>query len=297
MNSYFKEVPWCETMVLSVSHRTDYIYAGWVSDSYNEARLKPQHNERQILSLFEFVTNPMSKIRSYPDFYGNAVHYFDLPDFHQNLSIEVKSSLKIFSDTRGIIPSIRMADIENSEEIDSLHDYLLETEMTTIHSVIWQQAMDLIVNEADDVWLRVAKIGHYIHHHFQYQPNSTSVYTRAIDVFNLKKGVCQDFAHLMLAMCRSLKIPCRYVSGYFFNPEQDPFLPEASHAWVEVFLPGFGWQSYDPTHCRIADTRYVVLATGRDYNDVRPISGSFRGASTQSLIVDVRVRREVEVIV
>ena len=93
----------------------------------------------------------------------------------------------------------------------------------------------------------------------------------------------------MLAMCRSQGIPARYVSGYFFNEERRPDEIEASHAWVEVFLPGYGWRGFDPTHDRPADTRYVSLATGRDYGDIRPISGTYRGRGTRQLTVEVAV--------
>jgi transglutaminase-like putative cysteine protease len=117
------------------------------------------------------------------------------------------------------------------------------------------------------------------------------VNTRPEEVVKMRKGVCQDFAHVLLGMCRSVGIPARYVSGYFFNPDRQPDELEASHAWVEVFLPGYGWKGFDPTHNRMPDTRYVKLAVGRDYGDIRPISGTFRGKGTRQMAVEVRVRR------
>jgi transglutaminase-like putative cysteine protease len=103
-------------------------------------------------------------------------------------------------------------------------------------------------------------------------------------------GVCQDFAHVMLGLCRQSGIPARYVSGYFFNNRRRPGEIEASHAWVEVMVPGFGWTAFDPTHDRVADERYVKVATGRDYADIRPVSGTYKGAPTRSLKVEVAVR-------
>jgi transglutaminase-like putative cysteine protease len=104
-------------------------------------------------------------------------------------------------------------------------------------------------------------------------------------------GVCQDFAHVHLGLCRSLGIPARYVSGYFFNTTRRPREIEASHAWIEAYVPGFGWAAFDPTHDRPADDRYVKVAVGRDYADIRPINGTYRGAPTRSLKVDVKVRQ------
>jgi transglutaminase-like putative cysteine protease len=111
-------------------------------------------------------------------------------------------------------------------------------------------------------------------------------------VLATRRGVCQDYAHAMLALCRVQGIPARYVSGYFHNVERLPGEIEASHAWVETLLPGYGWKGFDPTHDRIVDTRYIRLATGRDYGDIRPVSGTFRGRGTRLLTVDVKISLE-----
>jgi transglutaminase-like putative cysteine protease len=103
--------------------------------------------------------------------------------------------------------------------------------------------------------------------------------------------VCQDFAHVALGMCRCSGIAARYVSGYFIKLQRRPGEEEASHAWIEAFVPGYGWAAYDPTHDRVADDRYIKAASGRDYADIRPVSGTYRGGKTRSLTVDVRVRQ------
>ncbi len=116
----------------------------------------------------------------------------------------------------------------------------------------------------------------HVHSTLAYRPNATAVTTLATDALKLRAGVCQDFAHVMLGLCRSSEIPARYVSGYFYNPERRPGEIEASHAWVEAFLPGYGWAAYDPTHDRPADERYVKVGVGRDYADISPVSGTYR---------------------
>ena len=118
--------------------------------------------------------------------------------------------------------------------------------------------------------------------------------TRATDAIKLRAGVCQDFAHVALGMCRCSGIPARYVSGYFIKLNRQDNEEEASHAWIEAYVPGFGWAGYDPTHDRPSDERYIKAASGRDYADIRPVSGTYRGGKTRSLVVDVKVREAQE---
>jgi transglutaminase-like putative cysteine protease len=135
-------------------------------------------------------------------------------------------------------------------------------------------------------------MGRHIYRTFAYKPKTTGVDTRATEALKLRTGVCQDFAHVHLGLCRSLGIPARYVSGYFFNDTRRPREIEASHAWIEAYIPTFGWAAFDPTHDRIADERYVKIAVGRDYADIRPVNGTYRGAPTRSLNVKVTVRKQ-----
>jgi transglutaminase-like putative cysteine protease len=148
---------------------------------------------------------------------------------------------------------------------------------------------DALAGGRDDVWGDVVRIGEHVFRTLTYRPDVTGVGTLAVDALKLRAGVCQDFAHVMLGLSRCAGIPARYVSGYFLNPNRRPDEIEASHAWVEAFVPGFGWAAYDPTHRRPADERYVKLAVGRDYADIRPVSGTYRGAPTRALQVEVIV--------
>jgi transglutaminase-like putative cysteine protease len=130
-----------------------------------------------------------------------------------------------------------------------------------------------------------------VHRTFAYRAHVTGVATLATDALKLRAGVCQDFAHVMLGLCRTQGIPARYVSGYFLIRNPRPGETEASHAWVEAFIPGFGWAAYDPTHDRPANERYIKVAVGKDYADIRPVSGTYRGAPTRELRVEVEVRQ------
>ena len=120
---------------------------------------------------------------------------------------------------------------------------------------------------------------------------STTIFTTPFEVYTSRRGVCQDFANLFICLARLLGVSARYVCGYLYTcpRAQNRAQGEASHAWVEIFLPHFGWKGFDPTHDRESDPRYIKLAVGRDYADIRPISGSFRGKGTKEMKVDVRV--------
>jgi transglutaminase-like putative cysteine protease len=130
----------------------------------------------------------------------------------------------------------------------------------------------------------------WIYSEFSYEPGTTDAETHMEQSFSLRKGVCQDFAHVMLGMCRSLGIPARYASGYIYTGEKDDLVgAQASHAWCEVYLPETGWIGFDPTNAVLADQRYIKIAVGRDYGDVAPILGSYRGNAHCTMAVSVTV--------
>jgi transglutaminase-like putative cysteine protease len=125
----------------------------------------------------------------------------------------------------------------------------------------------------------------FVHSQLQYLPNATGVHTPMREVLSLRRGVCQDFAHLMIGLCRVLKIPALYVSGYLATQTA-----RATHAWVEVFIPGLGWRGLDPTHNHPVDDAYVKIAVGRDYADVPPVTGHYKGTTDHKMVVDVQIR-------
>ena len=286
-----EEVPWTEPLLLSISHLTRYIYDGEVKDSFNEARLQPITDSLQQCKEFQFCIDPASEVRDYPDFYCNCVHYFDVPQLHDILEVEARSTVQTRPESRGIIPFSGPESLDRSSVKENHFDFLHSSEFVSLQSEVWREAVDALPNGIADVWTDVVAIGEYIHKNYKYTPLSTNVNTRAVEVIKKKQGVCQDFAHLMLGICRTHGIPARYVSGYFLNRHKLPGEIEASHAWIEVYIPGYGWKGYDPTHQRETDTRYVKLAVGRDYGDIRPVGGTFRGKGTRKMVVEVSVQR------
>lgn len=278
-------------MHLRVLHRTTFTYDGQAHDSFNEVRLQPVNEATQRCEAFELRVSPPAAPGSYDDFYGNTVHYFDVPQPHPSLVIEAISTIATTpTGERPIIPRVSPADLERSHEREMLAEFYNSSPYVPLEVEVWREAQDALADGRSDVWSDVRRLGAYVYRHFEYKPMTTGVNTRATDVLKLRTGVCQDFAHVHLGFCRSLGIPARYVSGYFFNDTRRPREIEASHAWIEAFVPGHGWAPFDPTHNRPADERYVKVAVGRDYADIRPVNGTYRGAPTRSLLVEVEVR-------
>jgi transglutaminase-like putative cysteine protease len=155
----------------------------------------------------------------------------------------------------------------------------------------WRLAVDLGVGHTD-VWQIALSIMRHLGSEFRYLPAVTHVHTTMEEALRLRQGVCQDFAHVMIGLCRALKIPARYISGYLYNgPAGQLKGTQATHAWVEVYLPGVGWRGMDPTNQQPVNQRYVKVAIGRDYADVSPLRGTYRGTATRKLSVEVLVTR------
>lgn len=274
---------------LKVRHLNRFEYEGPACDSFNDARLCPITDPHQHLESFELRLNPKVPIHTYHDFYHNRVDHFEIIEDHPLLDVESIAIVQTTPETRGEIPPMPMDALMDPSTPENYFDFLTDSHYVSLEAEVWRETIDVLPNGVADIWLDSLKIGKHIFETFKYIPRSTHAGTRMIESLRARQGVCQDFAHVMLAMCRTQGIPARYVSGYFYNERRKPDEIEASHAWVEIFLPGYGWKGYDPTHNRLADTRYLKLAVGRDYADIRPINGSFRGKGTKVLIVQVQV--------
>ena len=278
-------------MLISLLHRTTFSYAGKAQESFNEVRLKPLDDATQSCRSFELRIEPASQLREYVDFYGNTVHFFDVAAEHSRLVVEAVSQVETAPNaSRPAVPEVARAELEASPEIELYAEFLTDSRYVPLDVELWREAQDALGARRGDVWGDVKLICRQIFRGFVYKPRTTGVGTDALAALRLRSGVCQDFAHVALGMCRCCGIPARYVSGYFINSERRPGEDEASHAWIEALIPGHGWSGFDPTHDRPADERYVKAACGRDYGDIRPVSGTYRGGKTRSLSVDVRVR-------
>lgn len=280
-------------MKLHVTHRTRFAYGAPARDSFNEARLRPTSAGRQVCHEFELQVQPEARTSHYVDLYQNWVHLFDVCDPHRALVVTSTSTVETDDAPQApgdLVPPVSTRELAGCARLERCHDFLQSSRYVHLSPQIWRLALDYTAGVAD-VWSLARTLMQRVHEDFQYQPNATHVNTDTDEVLRWRKGVCQDFAHVMIGLCRSLKMPARYVSGYLYNgPENQLKGAQASHAWVEVYLPGHGWFALDPTNNQVADGTYVKVATGRDYADVSPLRGTYRGTPDRQLTVDVLVR-------
>jgi transglutaminase-like putative cysteine protease len=212
---------------------------------------------------------------------------------HDSLTVEARSVVETYADVRDFSVFSPLSALSGLERDERYYDFLSASPRVAL-GPMWQHEGEGIVGGIDDVRQQAMTIMAYIFEHFNYVSGSTHVESRIEEVFQQRRGVCQDFAHIMIALCRAVRIPARYVSGYFHverataRPADDT---TASHAWVECFLPAIGWVAYDPTHNRRAGERYIKLGAGRDYTDVRPLAGSYRGQAQVAMEVSVEVEQ------
>ena len=245
--------------------------------------------ERSIMSAGE---TQLSVLQRFTDLFQNITHRFELPGEHKRLEIE--SRIKVCNLHLSLSPESVSATSEQydaPEVRERIWPYLQETHRVDMRPEIWREAVDL-TQGIDSVHDKALALMKWIHQSFTYQPGSTAVHTHMVEAYKMRTGVCQDFAHVMPGMCRSVGIPARYASGYLYNGPTDHLVgAQASHAWAEVYLPGAGWIGFDPTNNNLADERYVKVAVGRDYDDVAPVEGTYHGSGHCHLEVVVQVEK------
>jgi transglutaminase-like putative cysteine protease len=281
-------------------HTTDFVYDGPVSESYNEVRLRPLHDERQSCLSFRLTTTPASRGTAYRDAYGNWVHQFNVLNEHRRLRVEAESVVLAHEPPETTADAMTLAEFDShSHQLDEEHfDFMAPTGYVP-HLAHLHEIIEAAEKSCDGTVAGFAQTASdLIHERFRYVKGATHVHSSIEDSLSLGAGVCQDFAHLLLGVVRMRGIPVRYVSGYLVPgstaaPEakqEDVIGGQASHAWAEVLIPNSGWTGFDPTLGNPVGLRHVRVAYGRDYGDVAPVRGVYKGHAGQSLSVDVRVR-------
>ena len=272
-------------MRFDVTHRTSYTYASPVRESFNEVRLQPFNNDLQRVESFLLKILPAARLRHRHDFYSNVVHHFEITEPHLTLTVE--SQLRVSTANPPVIaPDATpwpLARIGEALREPRIFDFLQDSHYVENSPEVWRLALDATVGQAD-TWQAALALMRTVHTELKYEPKATTVHTHAREVLRDRRGVCQDFAHVMIGMCRALKIPALYVSGYLATEAAS-----ATHAWVEILVPGVGWRGLDPTHNRPVDETYIKLAVGRDYADVAPVSGNYKGTTDRKLEVEVKI--------
>jgi transglutaminase-like putative cysteine protease len=264
-------------MWLGVEHTTVFVYDEPIAEAYTELRLRPQDDGGQRCSSFRLTAEPSDvAVLQYIDPFGNAVHHFDVLEPHDRLTLTATS--EVYAPEAFAVLGRPLTLLEK-------HDYLSPTGYVPMVGPL--EGFDSLSEDAP-VFERATALMGSISRQLIYERGVTDVRTTADEVIALGRGVCQDFAHVLIAACRGVGIPARYVSGYLFDAEAREG-HAASHAWVDIFDPDRAWLSLDPTHNRWQNDCYVRVAVGRDYADVPPTRGVYRGSASESLDVKVRV--------
>jgi transglutaminase-like putative cysteine protease len=302
-------------MRFRVTHITQYYYSQPVNLCQNEARLQPRNFWRQYCHSRALDIDPAPTDKSQRvDFYGNQVNYFAIQQPHSHLTVTALNEITVFPRSnrlhlfkqmtweqvrdllRGSFTQEDTASysLNSGYELIEARQFVLNSPMVAVSAELADyarasfQADRSLVETVQDVMER-------IYRDFAYDPSFTTIATPLSDVLKYKRGVCQDFAHLAIGCLRAFGLAARYVSGYVESlpPPGRPRLvgADASHAWFSVFIPGLGWQDYDPTNNKIPLDQHITLAWGRDFSDVTPLKGVAFGGGQHGLSVSVDVMR------
>ncbi len=283
-------------MQYTIRHLTHFHYSQPIRESYMEVRKRPRSDDGQRCLEFNLTVSPEARVHSYTDPLGNTVHHFDVAKLHEDLRMTAVSLVECAASRK--IPDRLPADAWNG--VDRLGtefrywDWLHPSQFAQPTESLRAFAEECKLTRRDDPLTILQEINKTLHTALAYVPNSTRVDSPIDECLKNRKGVCQDFAHIFIALARQLRIPCRYVSGHLFHrPEKDStsIAEDASHAWAEALLPELGWIGFDPANNSLAAQNHIRIAVGRDYADVPPSRGVFKGIADSELTVHVDVSK------
>jgi transglutaminase-like putative cysteine protease len=287
-------------MVFEINHTTTYRYGHAASEAFLEARLTPPERPGQRILAHEIVFDPAAPVSGYTDYFGNPTSFYSMVRRHEQLVVTNRLTV------RTAPPELPAAALElcvgEARQIFSsvsteVFDYLRSTPAVPTGGEASKWGRRLL---RADATLREAMEGlnRAIHREFRYTKGSTDNWTPLSTIWRERAGVCQDFAHIMLSVLRTAGLPSRYVCGYIETdtPAGGRRLvgAVATHAWVEVLMPGMEWVALDPTNDQWCGQRHVAVSFGRDFSDATPLRGTFKGSGGQKMTVKVRMKRKEE---
>ncbi len=278
--------------IFKIHHITKYEYDRPVKESVNEIKIFPFTCNEQETLLHELLITGNPEVQLFTDYWGNKTGLFNVLNLHKEMVIESKLVIRTTASSQLHI-NFHTGFDELMKEVNG-HIRLLE--YASSEKIEKQKLIDGIAkeifNENKSVAAVVEHCGEYIYKNFKYIKGITNIETTVDEILHHRSGVCQDFAHLLLQLLRSMKIPSRYVSGYICPSKSGMRGEGATHAWVETYIPGFGWAGIDPTNNVWVTNNHVKLAVGRHFNDCSPIRGTFKGPARQKLSVHVSIGYE-----
>ncbi|WP_016989994.1 transglutaminase domain-containing protein [Flavobacterium sp. ACAM 123] len=285
-------------MKYKLTHKTSYIYTDAIHNYQCIVCLHPITSERQNCEDFKLTIEPNPQnLFERKDYFGNTQYYFSILKPHKVLQVIATSIIEVFPPKLLVANSITCA--------EALHLFstklLLKNELLQFQLpspfIFWNEEIKLFAQTClapnESLYESIAKLSEKIFTEFEFNSGATTINTPLSEVLKLRKGVCQDFTHLMIACVRSLGFAARYVSGYLetLPPKGKVKLQgsDASHAWVSVYVPEMGWCEFDPTNSIISGERHIVTAYGRDYSDISPLKGIIFSSGEHKVKVEVDV--------
>lgn len=273
-------------MILEVQHETHLQYSEPISEWLTEIRMEPVSDERQSCHSFHLRLSEPAGVFSYRDGFGNRVHHFNLLVPQKEVHMLAASLVETYPEANRLDAST--ASFPLAESILPIEAYdFLSFRGPTSPTPLLQPILDALrPTDGAALGAYVLRVTEYIHTHFEYARDVTSASSPIAELLEHRKGVCQDFAHLMIAILRSHGIPARYVSGYIHRENKQ----SQSHAWCEAWLPDLGWIGVDPTNNCVVNDHFIKVAIGRDFTDVPPNKGVYRGNSGEAILVRAETR-------
>jgi transglutaminase-like putative cysteine protease len=282
-------------MHYSIRHITRFRYSRPVHESVMELRMQPRSEGPQALRSFQIATNPRAQLYAYTDHLGNAVYHFNVLREHTELRIETQSLIEM---TTWRDPPQAADPLEwdryntynlSAEQFDLLEDSKFSHMSQKLSEFLLARGL---VKPEGDALSALKHLNQSIYQAFEYKTGVTDASSPIDDALKAGVGVCQDFAHIMIAAARSWGVPARYVSGYLHHGKngKDRSQDDATHAWVEIYFPSMGWVGFDPTNDIMAGERHIRVAVGRDYADVPPTRGTYKGGAESELGISVSVQ-------
>ena len=277
-----------ERLGMSIRHHTGFNYDGLAKASYNEARMTPRSLSTQLVQSSKIAVRPVVPVSTHTDYFGTVVTAFDIQETHPRLEVEAVSQVESWAAT--LEQPLRWSDLRNQRLTDRYSEFLLPTHRTALVGTVKDEIAE---------WQRLADVhqcaeaaSEFVRREVSYVPGATTVSATAQEVWDRRKGVCQDITHVTIGLLRAMGVPARYVSGYLFpnlEPEVDDVVEGESHAWVEYYSGT--WTGIDPTNGVRETSRHIIVGHGRDYDDVAPLKGIYQGAASTQLGVVVEIRR------
>ncbi len=280
-------------MYYAVTHLTIYNYSNPINDSVMEVRMQPRSDGNQRCTRFALNVSPATKTFNHKDYLGNMIHTFDIPSSHTKLAIKAEAVVEV-KDTLNLPNALSQSAWDEIDAQSKHHDYydmLLAGKFARPTDLLAQFAQEIDWRRRSDPLNLLRELNSRIFNSFDYVQNVTRADSPIDEALSARRGVCQDFSHIMLALVRQVGIPARYVSGYLYTlkEEGDRSDVDASHAWIEAWLPDLGWIGFDPTNNLIVSDRHIRVSVANDYDKASPSRGVFKGTADTTLEVRVKV--------